>query len=216
MKDEASQQEADRALTALLAEYNFVSSLIPFYRGVEVRALSALGLSAGAIGTVFVALAEQQGANVAVLSGILSVTTWLFVLFVTIEVTASLRIKRASTYISTFLYPQIRALTSQANLAWESTPSLALIGLTEVRRLKDPRNQLRRTLVTSGPLSLGIGVAGGLVGCISLIVLLSSDRSALDPIFVWLYAVVATFGGSLSLFLGVYGFRLTREVERER
>ena len=91
-----------------------------------------------------------------------------------------------------------------------------MIGLAEVRRLKDPRNQLRRTLVTSGPLSLGIGVAGCVVGCVSLIVLLTSDRAALDPIFVWLYAVVATLGGGLSLFLGIYGFRLTREVERDR
>ena len=117
MSETSADRDADRALDALLAEYNFVASLIPFYRDIEMRALSALGLSVGAITTVFVALAEQQGAQIAVLSGILSFTTWLFVLFVTIEVTASLRIKRASSYISRYLYPKIIEVAPLANLA---------------------------------------------------------------------------------------------------
>lgn len=71
------------------------------------------------------------------------------------------------------------------------------------------------TLVTSGPLSLGIGVAGSVVGAVAIVVLLVSDRSSINPLFVWLYAAVAAVGGGLALCLGIYGFRLTREVERE-
>lgn len=215
MSETSADGHTARALDALLAEYNFVSSLIPFYRDIEMRALSALGLSVGAITTVFVALAEQQGAQIAVLSGILSFTTWLFVLFVTIEVTASLRIKRASSYISRYLYPKIVEVAPLANLAWETTRSLDLIGVERKGSYNGARNYLRRTLVTSGPLSLGIGVAGSVVGAVAIVVLLVSDRSSINPLFVWLYAAVAAVGGGLALCLGIYGFRLTREVERE-
>lgn len=202
-------------MAALLAEYEFVSGLIPLYRGVEIRALSALGLSVGAIVSIFVALAEQPDADIAVLTGILSFATWLFVLFATIEVTASLRIKRASTYIGTYLYPRLDELAPQASLKWESTRALDLIGVGDDARMKHARNRLRKTLVTSGPLSLGIGIAGFIVGVISIWVLLISDRTGFNPAVFWLYIGVGALGGALSGLLGIYGAWLTREVERE-
>jgi hypothetical protein len=214
MADRADNEHADRALTAVLAEYTFVSGLIPFYRGVEIRALSALGLSVGAITTVFVALSEQRGANIAALSGILGLTTWIFVLFATIEVTASLRIKRASTYIQNYLYPLITAIAPPANLQWESMKSADLIGVPEPVRLGQLRNRLRMNLVTSGPLSLGIGVAGFLVGVIAIVLLFTSDRADLGVFFVVLYTCAAGLGGLVSGGLGIYGFRLTHSVER--
>jgi hypothetical protein len=204
----------NRALTALLAEYSFVSGLIPFYRGVEVRALTALGLTVGAIATIFATLAEQRQASTAALAGVLTLATWIFVLFVTIELNSSLRIKRASTYIHKFLYPQIHAIAPGANLSWESITSMELIGIPDSVRWSNARNRLRSNLVTSGPLSIGIGLAGLLVGVMAVIFVLGTDRNSWAPGIALTCGVLASIGGALSGFLGFYGYRLTHSVER--
>jgi len=212
--DVKGKDSHDRALTALLAEYTFVSGLIPFYRGVEIRALTALGLTVGAIATIFATLAEQRQASTAALAGVLTLATWIFVLFVTIELNSSLRIKRASTYIHKFLYPQIHAIAPEAVLSWESTKSVELIGVPDSVRWSTARNRLRSSLVTSGPISIGIGLAGLLVGVMAVIVVIGTDRKSWTPGIALICGVLASVGGALSGFLGLYGYRLTHSVER--
>jgi hypothetical protein len=130
--------QASRALTAVLTEYQFVAGMIPFYRRVELTALAGTGL---VVSGVVAALAAA----------------WVPALLLLIEDVALTRIARASAYIAEQLHPLVARLTGeQQALAYE----LAFAG-PQTKRLPSWAGRSRRTvrfMVTSSPFLIAMAL----------------------------------------------------------
>lgn len=203
---------ADLRLQAVLAEYEFVSGLIPFYRSVETGVLSimsvVLAALAGFIGTV-----NSQGGtaiDLHVQAAVVALSSWLMVLFTAIEVTALLRIKRASAYLSEHLYPRLDNLVGKGSMSFEVVKSLDLIRNKNAKGLhKKISNWARSRFVTSAPIVLGMGILSAVLPLVALILLRSLEASDL-------YWLVPGFAGGLAgLATGLVGYRLTPGLERQ-
>ena len=146
----------ERAIQLLISEHTFVSGLIPFYRRVEVTALVGTGLGLatllGFIGTLEAAPSDHRSLE----ADIVALASWLPTMLLLIELMALARILRASSYISTQLYPLAVKLSGEEDVfLWEFSPGAKLIeGAKGKPRLWRP---FIRHFSSSTPLILAIG-----------------------------------------------------------
>lgn len=119
---------------AVVAEYNFVSGLIPFYRRMELTAAGGVAI----IGVALIAaLAGLEGAAVRAMTVegrmavdraelvVLALAPWLFLPLTLLVVTAIVRIRRASLYIRSYL-----AQCAPEIFQWETVLTESLFGST--------------------------------------------------------------------------------------
>lgn len=202
-------------LQAVLAEYQFVSGLIPYYRSVETNVLSimavVLAALAGFVGTVN----SQQGAvlDYSVQGAVIALSSWLMVLFTAIEVTALLRIKRASVYLKKHLYPRLNEIIGAKSMGFEEVRSLDLIKNEDASgahaRVSD---WARGRFVTSAPIVIGMGILSMALPVIGMFVPIFAGQNIEASDAPWL--ALGFLGGSFGLAIGVVGFRLTGALER--
>jgi hypothetical protein len=125
----AGRDEKDqRALQLVLAEFQFVSGLIPLYRGVETTALGGTGLVVSGIVAALAALESSDTPKAAAEGVLLSAGAWAPVVLLLIEIMALTRVARASAYIADYLHPLARELTGDDRvLQWELGPTKPLM-----------------------------------------------------------------------------------------
>jgi hypothetical protein len=177
----------DRAVQILLAEYEFVAGLIPFYRRAELTVLAATGALLSIVVAALATLEAAEDGQRHVEGMLLALGAWVPVLLLLIEVMALTRIKRASRYIYRCLHPMACELGRPGLLEFERAPGVELVAGTHRRsapmgpgRLaagdghhrvrRAPRERLRVFFSSSTPLilaiaaaSLGLAVGGMLV-----------------------------------------------------
>jgi hypothetical protein len=202
-------------LQAVIAEYQYVSGLIPYYRSVETNVLSimavVLAALAGFVGTVN----AQQGAvlDYSVQGAVISLSSWLMVLFTAIEVTALLRIKRASVYLKKYLYTRLDEIVGAKSMGFEEVRSLDLIkneyATGAHARVSD---WARGRFVTSAPIVIGMGILSMALPVIGIFVPIFANQGIEVSDAPWL--ALGLLGGSFGLAIGVVGFRLTGALER--
>jgi len=126
-----SREADDRAAQLLVAEFQFVSGLIPFYRRAELIVLGATGalvsVTVAALATLEAAEGSQRQAE-----GVLLVFgSWVPVMLLLIEVMALTRIARASRYICAHLHPLACKLGRRKLLQFEHSPGDELRAMVE-------------------------------------------------------------------------------------
>jgi hypothetical protein len=192
----------DRAVTILVAEYQYVSSLIPFYRNVEMLVLAGTGLvTSGAVAAV-AALTGGEHPDPTVAAGVLAAAAWGPTLLLVVEITALTRIARASRYIQTQLIPLAQKLSGESQiLQFECAPTEVLTG--EIAR----EHRLYRSLVSTFASSLGV----------LLIPVLAAFALTIGAVLFNGTGVIWGFGG-LACLLAVgamgYGYSFTSSHER--
>ena len=202
---------ADLKVQALLAEYQYVSGLIPYYRSVETGVLSTMAVILAALAGLIGTLNTIKDAPDMQVQGIIVAnTSWLVLLFTAIEVTASLRIMRASTYLKEELYPRLHKVVGSEIMGFENKPSLELIRNRKAQgRHSLVSDWLRAKLVTSAPILLGMGLLAVTLPLVGL------AMSGFSLSFVNCIAFsLGGLGGVLGLLVGLMGYRLTPAVER--
>lgn len=137
------------ATTIMVAEYEFVSRLIPMYRRVEMTAVAGAGVAVAAIlGAIGVLEAANEVDRVAQ-AVILGSAPWVFLLLVLIQITALVRINRASAYISEYLKPLAEVLGERSDLLrFEQVHTRALLTSSREGAL------IIRVFITSAPMIL--------------------------------------------------------------
>lgn len=196
-------------LDVLLNEYNYVSGLIPMYRDVEARALSTVGLVLAGLASVVAALMATETDNGEVEGAIVSVAAWIFALFGSVQLTAQLRILRASEYLKRHLYPELEKLVGKKPMQFEIIPSSELLGIPDQGRSFTQRIKLR--LVTSVANSVGLGVLGFAMPFLGAFAISQLTIGlALQAWWFWLGLV----GGLIALLLALIGINLAGDVER--
>jgi hypothetical protein len=117
-----------RALDLVVTEFQFVSGLIPFYRGVETTALGGTGLIVSGIVAALAALESADTPKAAAEGVLLSIGAWAPVVLLLIEIMALTRVVRASAYIADHLHPLAEKITGKPEvLAWELAPTSHLL-----------------------------------------------------------------------------------------
>lgn len=210
-----------RLLNGLLAEYNFVTSLIPMYRRIEHQSITALGVTVGAVGSIFAALSGgksegMQSLSYRQLGVVMALLSWIFLIFLSVQITAMLRIRRANQYLVKYLYPKLgavapglfEAIRPDFRVGFETVPSLELIHPETTSRV---RNATGKLLITSGATTLGLAIGGTVAGLGA--VALSTYRG---DVGVSEICVLISSGLSVLLLfmLGHYGFGVSSGNER--
>lgn len=208
------ETQKELRLQVLLTEYQYVSGLIPLYREVEAKALSTTGIVLAAIASLVAALSQIKDPDLNAQGAIVSLSSWLLVLFAAVEVTAQLRIIRASRYLRDVLYPRVSELVGEDALGFESTSGLSMIAKDKTRiHEKSISNVLRANLLTSAPISLGIGVTGLVLPFVGLIWIAGTPLFSAFSNQTAVWFSLGLLGGLVSLSLGIMGYILTRSVE---
>jgi len=119
--DDSTAPATDKRIEIFLAEYQWVSSQIPFYRQVEVTALGASAIILSAVASVVAVLESGEGAPDRAAEGtLLAVSAWAPTLLLLVEIMALSRIRRAALYIRDHLRPRACSLTGDQDLLrWE-------------------------------------------------------------------------------------------------
>jgi hypothetical protein len=169
MPDEARRAEAlnvngtpppdEHATAILIAEFAFVSGLIPFYRRVEIVALGGTGATIAALLAFVGALEAADEPNRALEASLLSLAALVPLVLLLLELMALTRIMRASAYIRTHLYPLGRELAEQDEiLRWEFSPTRNLLeSLAEHGR--GPSPAFAKFFASSAPIVASIALA---------------------------------------------------------
>lgn len=128
----AQRPEGATMLDVILAEFRFVSDLIPFYRRIEMTALgSTVAITTG----VMAAIAALEGADESlqdVETILLALVPWALVALMLIQIMAMTRIRRAANYINKQLRPLVSELTGREDLLrWEQVHTEMLFKGTE-------------------------------------------------------------------------------------
>jgi hypothetical protein len=120
---------AEAKLQLLIAEYNFVTGLIPFYRSVEMRALGGTGVVLSAVAGAFGAFESAKDPSRPAEGILLAIAALVPALLLLVEVMALTRLRRASLYISKRLHPLAGELTGNDPrlLRWELEPTEILL-----------------------------------------------------------------------------------------
>lgn len=120
-------QPVDRdelATQILVAEFEFVSQLIPFYRRFEITALAGTGLVVSAAVAAGASLISGENQDRVAAGLVLGIAAWGPALMLLVEVMALTRLRRASRYIAQELHPLAQELTGRsAILQWELAPT---------------------------------------------------------------------------------------------
>lgn len=125
----------EAALQVLLAEYQFVAGLIPFYRGVEIRALGGTGLVLSGVAAAVAGLEAADTSKAGAEATLLTLAAWIPAFLLLVEVMALTRLRRASLYISKRLHPLAAELGEDERLmCWELEPSKELFADTQARQ----------------------------------------------------------------------------------
>lgn len=221
----SNDAEKTRLLDGLLAEYNFVTALIPMYRRIENQSITALGVTVGAVGSVFAALSGGESETAQSLTRgqlgiVMALLSWIFLIFLSVQITAMLRIRRANRYIVKYLYPRLAAvapglfeeLRTDFRVGFETVPSLELIHPKESETTKIQRS-IGQLLITSGATTLGLSIGGVVAGIGAVVLTVWNDNLGVADACVMVSAVTS---GSLLLLLGRYGYRVSSGNERVR
>lgn len=198
-------------LDAILNEYNFVSGLIPMYREVEARALSTVGLVLAGLASVVAALMASEAHDRHVEGAIVSIAAWIFALFGSVQLTAQLRILRASRYLQRYVYPELEKLAGPDVMQFERIKSDQLLDIPSEGRTMLQR--LQRRLVTSAANSAGLGLLGFAMPFLGAFAI---SRVSLEQVPGLWWFWVGLVGGALSLTLGIIGVELSLDVERSK
>jgi uncharacterized membrane protein YidH (DUF202 family) len=194
-------------LSVVIAEYEYVTGLIPMYREMESRALAMVGLLFGGLATLVAAMQQAQF-DVEVQGMLVATSSWILLVVGAVEITSILRIMRASNYLKNILYPAVEAITGNQTLKFETAKFDELF----VEFPNRFEYRLRKNLITSGPISFGIGLAGLVVSFLGVFGL-AGVRSFAD---LELWAIFSIFGGFLGLLIGIYGYWLSTRAERTK
>jgi hypothetical protein len=100
----------------LLAEYEFVTGLIRYYREVELRALAGLGLLLTAVAAAVGAIESADEPNRTAEALLLAIAAWVPVVLVVTVLMAKTRGWRAVVYVRDVLSPRANALTGDERL----------------------------------------------------------------------------------------------------
>lgn len=198
-------------LDAVLSEYNYVSGLIPKYRDVEARALSTVGLVLAGLASVVAALMASEAHDRHVEGGIVAISAWIFALFGSVQLTAQLRILRASRYLQRYVYPQLEELTGTSVMQFERIKSDELLDIPEEGRTLIQR--VKRRLITSVANSIGLGVLGFTMPFLGVFAISKVEPQDIASLW-WFW--VGLIGGIISLILGIIGVELSLDVERSK
>lgn len=111
----------DSRVQVLLAEYEFVSGLIKYYRDVELRALAATGLVLTALAAAIAALEAADEPNRVAEALLLAIASWAPVVLLMIVIMAKTRGMRAVVYVREGLRARACELTQDDGLLeWET------------------------------------------------------------------------------------------------
>lgn len=215
----------------LLAEYQFVAGLIPFYRGVELRALGGTGIVLSGVSAAFAAFETADTPNVTAEATLLTLAAWIPAFLLLIEIMALTRLRRASLYIAKRLHPLAVELTQDDRvLRWELEPSKDLFAETLTSREEDRSGSVSpmrsvtkgsmRAFISSSPLIIsiaGVSVALAVAGVIrggELIFLIIGAPAAIIAIGLGTYGVSFTALHEGRLLGDVSEPRLVRRLRR--
>jgi hypothetical protein len=201
---ESAKGKHAAVVAILLSEYDFVSSLVPFYRRVEITVLGGAGLTISALLGLIAALEGGESPNRAVEADILALASWVPALLLVLELMALVRIARASAYIRSQLYPLAVMVTGQESvLQWEFGPTTDLLSADELRSRVWQRSV--KWLVSSAPV---------VVALVAVAVALPVAASAIDTGGVFRAARLAGYLGAVTSFaLASYGIAFTIRYE---
>jgi hypothetical protein len=194
----------DAAANLLIAEYQYVSGLIPHYRNVEMLVLAGTGIVATGALAATAALMSGENPEPAVAAIVLAAAAWGPALLLVVEATALIRIRRASLFIGQRLHPIAKALSCREDLlSFEHRPMEFLLADLEARGASRAR-KAQDVLVAA---SVGI-VAIPVVATLGLAaggVLIDDSAPA------WLIGAAALV---CAVALGWYAFRITHPHEK--
>lgn len=202
---------SDAEIQLLVAEYNFVSGLIPFYRGVEMKALAGTGLVLSAVAGAFGALEAAKSPSRPAEGVLLGIAALIPAMLLLVEVMALTRLRRASLHIAEHLHPLASELLGDDTrfLRWELGPTERLIGESKKleskpwARLAGPRPT--RAFVSSAAIVIMIALTA---------IVLADAGYAINPV-----ATTAIIGAVAVVFAAssaAYGlaFTITHELRR--
>jgi hypothetical protein len=202
-----SESKDQLKLQVLLAEYQYVSGLIPYYRSVETTVLSTMAVILAALAGFIGSLNSTSTgkAPIELEGNIIALVPWLMLLFIAIEVTALLRILRASVYIKKKLYKKLNALLGEKTMRFEKIPSLKLIGNRNAEGLhKTISDFQRKNLIGSNTILWGMGLTSLALAALGNVV---SNQFTL-------FHLAGYFAALISLIVMTTGLRLAKSVER--
>ncbi len=189
----------DRAVQILVAEYEFVSSLIPFYRRAELVALAATG---ALLSVVVAALATFEAADEPQRHAegiLLAFGAWVPVLLLLVEAMALTRLMRASRYILNCLNPIACDLGRPGLLGFERSPGAQLLAGMRARRAhRGVRERFAIFFFSSTPVIMAMAAAsiglalGGIILDFRPLTLLAGAPAAISAAAVGLYAISTT------------------------
>jgi hypothetical protein len=192
----SASDEAKREL--LIAEYNFVTGLIPFYRSVELKALGGTGLVLAAVAGAFGALEASPHPSRPAEGILLVIAALVPALLLLVEAMALTRLRRASLYISMRLHPLACELSGgdARVLRWELDPTKLLLerskAVSTARLARVAGPEATKAFVSSAPI----------VGLIALTTILLADSGyAVNPV-----ATTAVIGGIAIVFATIPAF----------
>jgi hypothetical protein len=111
------------AVDAVLHEFDFVSSVIPLYRGAQFR-IVAFGLAVyGAIGALLGNALRSGGTGNDLMLTVVALLPWFQFALVGALTMSEMRIVRTSHYLSKRLYPRLQSLTRRKTMDFERQPS---------------------------------------------------------------------------------------------
>jgi hypothetical protein len=115
------------ALDVFLAEYQWATGLLPFYRQIEVTVVGASALLVSAVASVVAVLEGGESADRSAEAALLSAAAWGPTLLLLLELMALTRIQRAAFYIRDYLAVPMRELAGREDLLrWEFIPARQL------------------------------------------------------------------------------------------
>ena len=202
------KDEEGRAPAAdlLIAEFQYVSGLIPYYRNVEMLVLAGTGIVATAALAASAALMSGENPRPSVAAIVLVAAAWGPALLLMVEATALVRIRRASLFIGQNLHEVAKDLTGRVDLlTFEHDPAkflrsdLAERGLSEGQRAR-------------------IDLVGASVGILAIPVVTTAGLAAGGVLIDGSLAPSLVGAGALvcAVVLGWYSFRITHPHEKRQ
>jgi hypothetical protein len=196
--------DRDASVQVLLAEYQFVSELIPFYRGVELRALGGTGLVLSGIAAAVAALEAAETPKVTAEATLLVLAAWIPTFLLLIEIMALTRLRRASLYIAKRLHPlAVELAQNHQLLRWELEPSKELFEDTLERREDQPAALSPMRFVTQRSLRAFASSSPLIVSIASVSVLLAGAGAIRGGELIFL--LIGAPAAIIAVGLGSYG-----------
>jgi hypothetical protein len=207
----------NQAVQILVAEYQYVSGLIPFYRRAELIVLAATGALLSVIVAALATLEAAEEAQRHAEGILLTLGAWVPVLLLLIEAMALTRLMRASRYILDYLNPIACDLGRPGLLEFERSPGTQLLAGMRAQsastNLKNAgsgsksdtaqhtiRERFAIFFFSSTPVILAMAAAsiglalGGIILDFRLLTLLAGAPAAASATAVGLYTISMTHG----------------------